>query len=157
MTPPRRIIAAAALFVALTGMQTGGTYYGPNGNGTLDHSDDLRWVFFHDAKIVADDARGIYKASFSPALAKMEGQPFDITGYMLPVEPTTHAAHFILTRRSTGCPFCPPNEPTEAIEIFAVQPIDYTQAPITVQGRLHLVAQTQTGLFYRLDQAKVTG
>lgn len=153
----RRLIAATALFAGLTGMQSGGAYYGPNGNGTLDHSDDLRWVSFHDAKIVADDARGIYKATFSPALARMEGRPLDITGYMLPVEPTTHSAHFILTRRSTGCPFCPPNEPTEAIEVFAAAPVDYTQAPVTLQGRLHLVGQSQTGLFYRLDQAKVTG
>ncbi len=85
----------------------------------------------------------------------MENTEFDITGYMLPVEPTTHSAHFVLTRRSAGCPFCPPNEPTEAIEIFSDKPVDYTQAPITITGRLHLVATSETGLFYRLDHARV--
>lgn len=146
--------AAVGLFLALTAMQSGGRW-GPNGNGMLDHEDDLRWVAFNDAKITADQAKGEYHATFGPALVSMDRQPLGISGYMLPIEPTTHAAHFVLTRRSTGCPFCPPNEPTEAIEVFADKPVDYTQAPITVSGQLHLVVGSQSGLFYRLDHAKV--
>lgn len=154
MTPLRRMVVPLLLFVALTGITTQ-PYYGPNGNGTLEHEDDLRWVTFHDAKIAADEARGEYRATFSPLLAKMDGRAFSITGYMMPVEPTTHAAHFLLTRRSAGCPFCPPNEPTEAIEVFALKPVDYVQAPVTVAGRLRLVAHSAGGLFFRLDHAKV--
>lgn len=129
--------------------------WGPNGNGTLDHEDDLRWVIFHDAKISADQAKGEYLATFSPSLAKMDGVQFSIMGYMLPIESTTRSAHFVLTRRSAGCPFCPPNEPTEAIEVFASKPADYTQAPVIVEGRLHLIRRSEQGLFFRLDQAKV--
>lgn len=129
--------------------------WGPNGNGTLDHEDDLRWVMFHEAKIDADEAKGEYRASFSPALKKEEGVAFSITGYMMPIEATTKAAHFVLTRRSAGCPFCPPNEPTEAIEIFATKPIAYTQAPVTVEGTLHLVGHSAQGFFFRIDKARV--
>ena len=75
---------------------------------------------------------------------------------MLPDEPSLTSAHFVLTRRSAGCPFCPPNEPTEAIEVFSVASMEYTQAPVTVSGQLHLVARSETGLFYRLDHAKVS-
>lgn len=127
--------------------------WGPNGNGTLDHEDDLRWIVLHDVKITANEAKGVYIATFSKAMADLDGRPFSIIGYMLPLEATTHSAHFAITRRSTGCPFCPPNEPTEAIEVFAAKPIDYTQAPIALEGRLHLVRSSETGLFYRLDQA----
>jgi hypothetical protein len=129
--------------------------WGPNGNGLLDHEDDLRWVFFHDAKIIADEAKGEYRATFTPSLAKEEGATLSITGYMLPVEASTRSAHFVLTRRSAGCPFCPPNEPTEAIEVFAARPVDYTQAPVTVEGTLHLIARSENGLFFRMDKAKV--
>ncbi|BAI96730.1 hypothetical protein SJA_C1-18960 [Sphingobium indicum UT26S] len=135
-------------------MTLGGT--APRPPGTLDHEDDLRWVFFHDARVTADEAKGEYNAAFSPSLSKMEGQSFSITGYMLPIETSTKSAHFVLTRRSAGCPFCPPNEPTEAIEIFATGPVDYRQTPVTVEGRLHLIARSETGLFYRLDRAKVS-
>ena len=110
---------------------------------------------FHDAKIAADDAKGVYVATFSPDLRKEEGQHLSITGYMLPVEASTTSRHFVLTRRSAGCPFCPPNEPTEAMEVFAARPVAYTQAPVTAEGTLHLVARSGQGLFFRLDGATV--
>ena len=153
----RRILLPLVLLFALTGAMQLQPFYGPNGNGTLDHEDDLRWVLFHGAKIAADEKKGIYTATFSPSLAKMNGHSLSITGYMLPIETGTRVAHFILTRRSSGCPFCPPNEPTEAIEIFSAAPVDYTQAPVTIEGQLHLVARSELGLFYRLDHAKVKG
>ena len=151
----RRLLIPLLLFASLTGMQRQ-MMWGPNGNGTLDHEDDLQWVFFHDAKIIADTAKGEYRATFGTNLAKMDKHPFTITGYMLPVEASTKSAHFILTRRSAGCPFCPPNEPTEAIEVFSAAPVDYTQSPVTVAGQLHLVGKSAEGLFYRLDRAKVS-
>ena len=142
-------MAAAPLLVAMT---FGGVV--PN-NGYLDHADDLRWVFFQDVTVKADTDKGEYVATFSPALSKMDGRDFSITGYMLSVEPTTHSPHFVLTRRSAGCPFCPPNEPTEAIEVKATMPVDYRVVPVTVSGRLKLVARSADGLFYRLENAKV--
>ena len=155
MRRTRTLLEAAGLFLGLTAMQPGGRLWGPNGNGRLDHADDLRWVMFHDATIKADEAKGIYQATFSRDLAGMDKHRLAISGYMLPVEPTTHSAHFVLTRRSTGCPFCPPNEPTEAIEIFADKAVDYRQSPVDVSGELHLVSRSETGLFYRLDHAEV--
>lgn len=149
----RRLLSLPLLFAALTGMQL--QPWGPNGNGTLEHADDLRWTFFNDVKIVADNARGIYRATFGTALAKMEGHPLTITGYMLTLEPRTRSRHFLLTRRSTGCPFCPPNEPTEVIEIMTVAPVDYTQQPVTIAGRIHLVADSAQGLFYQMNGAKL--
>ncbi|WP_174280286.1 hypothetical protein [Sphingomonas bacterium] len=128
--------------------------WGPNGNGTLDHEDDLRWIFFHDAKVTADEAKGVYRATFSPLLKKENGASFSITGYMLPVESSTTSPHFVLTRRSAGCPFCPPNEPTEAIEVFSSKPVAYTQSPITIEGTLQLVQESDKGLFFKLNGAK---
>lgn len=146
-----RAIVTAASFVALTGMNWGGR----SPIGQLEHEDDARWVFFNDAKIVADTKRGVYTATFAGDLAKMDNVALTISGYMLPIEPTTHSAHFIITRRLTGCPFCPPNEPTEAIEVFAKAPVDYTQSIITVTGQLKLVRESSQGLFYRIDGAKI--
>ena len=129
--------------------------WGPNGNGTLDHQDDLRWTFFHGTEIKADEARGVYTAVFPRDLRAENGIRFSITGYMLPIETTTTSPHFVLTRRSTGCPFCPPNEPTEAIEIFATRAVPYVQLPVTVEGILRLVPSSAAGLFFKLENAKV--
>lgn len=146
-----RSMAAAVAFVGLTAM----SYGGRAPIGQLEHADDLQWVGFNEAKVVADTKRGVYTATFSGTLAKMQDVRLTISGYMLPIEATTHSAHFIITRRLTGCPFCPPNEPTEAIEIFAAAPIDYTQSVITVTGQLKLIHESSQGLFYRIDGAKV--
>lgn len=142
----------APLAFALLGMQD--QPWGPLGNGRLEHEDDITWTFFHDVKIAADDKRGVYRATFGKSLLKMEGRPFKITGYMLTVEPTTRSPHFILTRRSTGCPFCPPNELSEVIEVRAEKPVQYTQDPVTIEGRLHFAGSSATGLFYQLNKAR---
>jgi hypothetical protein len=157
----KRFLTALVMLLAFTGPALAQFYpggqpkWGPDGNGTLEHEDDLRWIFFHDAKITADEAKGVYTAIFPPLLKKEDGVRFSITGYMMPVEASSTSAHFVLTRRSAGCPFCPPNEPTEAIEIFATRPIDYTPSPITVEGTLHLVSQSAQGLFFRIDKATI--
>jgi hypothetical protein len=129
--------------------------WGPNGNGTLLHEDDLQWVMLHDTRITADQKAGIYIAAFSPMLLKMENQNLVITGYVLPLSATSTTTHFILTRRSPACPFCPPNEPTEAIEIFSQTFVKPTDAPITVEGRLHFVSRSEQGLFFRIESAKI--
>lgn len=129
--------------------------WGPNGNGTLRHQDDLQWVNFHDAQVTADRAAGIYTARFGVMLQKMEGQRIVIAGYMMPVGAAMSSPHFVLTRRSATCPFCPPNEPTEAIEVFSQTIVRSTQDPVTVEGRLHLVPNSEHGLFFGIDDARV--
>ena len=78
-----RILLAALFFTGLTGMQAK-PYYGPNGNGTLDHRDDVRWTVFHDAKIETDAAKGEYDATFGQALAQLDGKSFTIEGRKTP-------------------------------------------------------------------------
>ena len=158
MKRSRQALLAVALLAgggapaaALPSTQT----WGPNGNGTLKHQDDMRWLDFHDAQVAADRAAGHYTARFSAMLMKMDGHDLVITGYMLPVGTAIDTTHFVLTRRSATCPFCPPNEPTEAIEVFSQRFVRPTQAPITVQGRLHLVASSDQGLFFRIDAARI--
>ena len=132
-----------------------GTKWGPNGNGTLAHTDDVRWLDLHDAKVTADTAAGLYTARFGPFLQQMDRQDFVITGFMMPVVANVMSNHFVITRRSATCPFCPPNEPTEAIEVFSRNFVQYTDRSVTVEGRFHLVANSEKGLFYRLDAATV--
>ena len=154
MSLAKRLPLSIVLLLSLAGFQQL-PRIGPNGDGTLLASDDRQWLLLQSAKITADVAKGEYRVQFGTALAKMDGQAFRISGYMLPVETSAGTNHFIITRRSAGCPFCAPPELTEAVEIFLTVPIRYTAEPITVQGRLHLLSSSDAGLFYRLDAAHV--
>lgn len=151
----RRAIILAVLFPLVCGFRepSPARTWGPNGDGTLVHVEDARWNVFHDINVRTDVGKGEYAASFGPALRRLEGRWVEVSGYILPLETDVSAPHFVLTRRSAGCPFCPPNELNEAVEVLASAPVRYTMAPITVSGRLRLISHSDQGLFFRLDGA----
>lgn len=149
---PGRLAAAAIAFVMLCGFQSlfGGS---PRGDGVPDHPDDPRWAQFSGVKVVPDKARGVLVAQFPKDLKSGDGRVMDIGGYILPLENDSETSHFILTRRSTGCPFCPPNEANEAVEVFLKKKVHYEQRQFYIQGRLKLVSQSDKGLFFQLVDA----
>ena len=118
-------------------------------------NNDPIWDQFNDTKITPDLKVGEYRASFPPSLTSRRDKSMKVSGFILPLEASSRSAHFMLVRRNTGCPFCPPNAPTEAVEIYAEQPVNYTGQEMAATGRLKLVASSADGLFFRLDQASV--
>ena len=116
-------------------------------------NNDPAWTTLRDARIDEDKGRGRLTASFGPTVRRLDGQPFRITGYITPLEPDLHTRHFIVTRRDTTCPFCPPNTPTEAVEVTLAEPVLLTRAEVSLTGRLALVPSSDAGLFYRLSGA----
>ncbi len=118
-------------------------------------NNDPLWEILNQAQITADTAKGEYTAKFPPAVTARGDKPIRITGFILPLEPKSYSAHFMLVRRNTGCPFCPPNAPTEAVEVFAAKPFRYMGDEIAVTGRLKLVSASSEGLFYQINAADV--
>ena len=119
-------------------------------------NNDPIWDAFNQAVITPDLKKGAYRAAFPSDLEARADKTLKVSGFILPLEASTRSAHFILVRRNTGCPFCPPNAPTEAVEIFAQAPVAYTGQEMAATGRLELVASSAEGLFYRLNTATVT-
>lgn len=147
-----RVALAGAAVVVLCGFQIFGPS-GGGGDGSPDHPDDPRWIEFRGVKTVVDRKRGVVTAQFPRELTAIDGRELDIGGYILPLESTALTSHFILTRRSTGCPFCPPNEANEALEVHLAKPIHYEQRQFFVKGRLKLVTTSEQGLFFQLVDA----
>ena len=119
-------------------------------------NNDPIWDAFNQAIVTPDLKKGAYHATFSADLEARQDKMLKVTGFILPLEASTRSAHFILVRRNTGCPFCPPNAPTEAVEVYAQAPVTYTGQEMAAVGRFRLVASSADGLFYRLDLASVT-
>jgi hypothetical protein len=118
-----------------------------------DHPDDARWAAFRGVRVTTDTRKGVATAVFPPDLLRAQNQVTEIGGYMIPLEAKSDSRHFLLTRRSSGCPFCPPNEANEAIEVFAAQPVHYEQRQVFIKGRLTLVSSSDNGLFFQLREA----
>lgn len=125
----------------------------------VDHytNNDPAWTILDKAAVSQDLAKGVLEADFPPEVAALSGKPFRVSGFMLPLEAATRTRHFILTRRSVTCPFCPPNAPTEAVEVELDAPVAVTNELVSVEGRLALTPASGQGLFYRLTSAFIGG
>ena len=123
----------------------------------IDHytNNDPGWALLGKTLLSTDRAKGVVHASFPAEVSNLAGRPFRISGYMTPLETSARTRHFIITRRSTTCPFCPPNEPTEAVEVRLDTPTAFTDAEVAVTGRMDLVATSDQGLFFRLSAARM--
>lgn len=117
-------------------------------------NNDPIWTVLASAVVSEDRAKGRLNAAFPPALSRLGGTEVRVSGFMTPLEAQTRVRHFILTRRSTTCPFCPPNSPSEAVEVRLATPLPVTGEEVTVVGRMALVPAGDEGLFYVMADAK---
>jgi hypothetical protein len=145
------VVGGSAAVYILCGAQAPALTYNPN----HFQNDDPVWGLLNETQVVADMKKGELRATFSPSLLARRSKRLKVVGFILPLEPTSLSAHFSLVRRNTGCPFCPPNAPTEAVEIFAKSPVRYTGEELAMEGDLKLVAASDQGLFFRLQNAEV--
>lgn len=118
-------------------------------------NNDPNWGVLNGAQVAVDEARGLMTAQFTDAIRGMQGHSLTIGGFLMPLDANAAFTHFVLTRRNSSCPFCPPNLPTEAIEVFAARPLEYGPDEYSVSGTLQLVQTSADGLFYRMANASV--
>jgi len=74
---------------------------------------------------------------------------------VLPLDGSDHTKHFLLTRRTPVCMFCPPGEPNEVVEVFSPRAIVWTDKLVTVTGPLSLINNGEKGMFFRISDAQV--
>ena len=145
----RRAVLGGAAWPFLCAFQA----FGRSEGAEPDHADDPRWAQFRGVKIASDRRKGVLTAVFPAGLRGQEGKVIDLGGYFTPLEPALSSAHFLMTRRSSGCPFCPPNEAYEAVEVFLRTKVRYDREQVFVKGRLHLAETSDKGLFFQLRDA----
>lgn len=156
MTPLPRPIRAAAVLGVLLATSAFTVQKAPTGL-LHDHPDAPMWQTLKaGAKFTVDAKKGLYLAAFDANLRAQADKPFTVEGYMLPLEAAPESRHFVVTRRNSTCPFCPPNEIGEAVEVFARAPVRFTDAQIKVSGRLELISSSAQGLFFQLEDAEAS-
>jgi len=159
----RTIAAAAALFVAGVAVQCASAadnYYGQPAEeralqDTLPKSNDLLWGKFAKCRVGYSNKTGIYNISVTPEVKAMAGHTVTARGWVLPLDGSDHTKHFLLTRRTPVCMFCPPGEPNEVAEVLAPNPIVWTDKLVTVTGGLSLINNGEKGMFFRINATTV--
>jgi hypothetical protein len=87
-------------------------------------------------------------------VSALDGHKVTITGFMLPLESSEKFTHFLLSKRTPTCPFCPPGEPNEVIDVTATKPVEWAEDAVKVTGIFGLMDDRKFGMFFKLTKAE---
>lgn len=113
------------------------------------------WSTLRKTKITEDSAKGVFAAAFPPEVKALDQTTVTLSGFMLPLDAQARSKHFLLSKYTPVCFFCPPGEPNEVVEVVAKAGVPVTDRMLSVTGRMGLINQAEQGLFFKLDQADV--
>jgi uncharacterized protein len=156
-------VACLLAFLTLTGFEVQTATYEQSfemelqsereAQAALPQAKDALWQTLLKTKISVDTTKGLYSAKFSEDIKKLNGQKIKVSGFIVPLEPTITFKHFLLSKKTAVCPFCPPGEPNEVIEVFATKPEKWQDNLVVYEGQFELVNNREQGIFFRLNNA----
>jgi hypothetical protein len=123
----------------------------------LDEDGAIGWDVLSDLVVEVETPQPlvtIFHIKFPPRIQALDGEVVRIKGYMYPLEHGERHASFLLAALPPSCPFCLPGSATTLIDIKAADPIRYVLDPVLIEGRLTLLDRDETGLYYRLVEAR---
>lgn len=91
---------------------------------------------------------------FPAPLRALDGKTIKLQGYLLPIEAGQTHRRFLLSAWSPSCPFCLTAGPEAMVEVKARTPVKYSLDPVVVQGKLQLLDNDPSGVFFRLLDAE---
>lgn len=98
-------------------------------------------------------SKGKLGPAFPEALRPLNGKMVKLQGYILPIEAGQTHRYFLLSAWSPTCPFCQTAGPEAVVEVRARSAVKYSTEPVVVEGRLMLLENDASGVFYRLIDA----
>ncbi|MBT8219211.1 MAG: hypothetical protein KJP00_05285 [Bacteroidia bacterium] len=93
---------------------------------------------------------------FAENIKSMEGKEIEIKGYIIPIEGYKSHKEFVFSAYPYSmCFFCGGAGPETVMEVFATEPVKYTDDPITLRGKLELNSQDINRLIYAIHEATI--
>lgn len=116
-----------------------------------ERKDVVSWKLFAQVELVKLKDR--YVPQFSSGVAALDKKEVKVQGFMLPLEMGDKQTHFVLTAMPQTCAFCMPGGPESMVEVKTRQPVKYSFEPLILTGKLEVLKDDPTGVFYRLTDA----
>jgi hypothetical protein len=115
---------------------------------------DELWSKLTKCTVDYDNNKGTYSIHLTPEVKALDGQSITVRGFVLPMDGSDHTRHFLVSRNTPVCLYCPPGEPNEVIEVQASRAIPWTDKIVSVTGKLHLINDEEKALFFRMEDAE---
>jgi uncharacterized protein len=116
-----------------------------------ERQDVVSWKLLGQVELVKVKDR--FVPQFAAGVAALDRKEVKVQGFMMPLEMGDKQTHFILSAMPQSCAFCLPGGPEQLVEIKSKTPVKYTFDPVVLTGKLAVLKDDPTGVFYRLTDA----
>jgi hypothetical protein len=117
----------------------------------LPQAGDPLWKVLRTTKVSGDAKTGLFVAQHSAQVEALAGKTLTLSGFMLPLEQSETTRHFLISRYTPVCFFCPPGDPNEVVEVRLRRPIQAGYSLVKIRGVFSLANNGEKGLFFRID------
>lgn len=117
----------------------------------VERKDIVSWKLLAEVELVKQKDR--YVPQFSQGVAALDQKEVKLQGFMMPLEMGDKQTHFVLAALPVTCAFCLPGGPEALVEVKTKLPVKYSFDPIVVRGRMSVLKDDPTGVFYRITDA----
>ena len=117
-----------------------------------ERGDVVSWQLLSQVELVRLKDR--YAPQFSGNVEKLDQKQVKIQGFMMPLEMGDKQSHFILSAMPQTCMFCMPGGPEQLVEVKSAKPVKYTFEPVVLTGKLAVLKNDPSGVYYRLTGAQ---
>ena len=116
-----------------------------------ERKDVLSWKMLSQVELVKVKDR--YVPQFAQGVAALDQKQVTVQGFMMPLQTGDKQTHFVLSAMPQTCSFCMPGGPESMVEVKSKQPVKYTFDAVVLTGKLEVLKEEPTGIFYRLTDA----
>jgi hypothetical protein len=116
-----------------------------------DRNDVVSWKVLSQVELVKQKDR--YVPQFAAAVVALDKKEVKVQGFIMPLQLGAQQSHFVLTAMPQTCAFCLPGGPESMVEVKSKTPVKYTFEPVVLTGKLEVLKDDPTGVFYRLTEA----
>src|SRR5882757_9694065 len=125
---------------------------GADPNTLPERKDVVSWKTFAQVELVKQKDR--YVPQFSSSIAALDQKEVKVQGFMMPLEMGEKQAHFVLAAMPVTCAFCLPGGPESMVGVKMKSPVKYTFDAVVVTGKLTVLKDDPSGIFYRITDAE---
>ena len=116
-----------------------------------ERKDVVSWKTLSQVELVKQKDR--YVPQFSSGVAALDQKQIKLAGFMMPLEMGEQQSHFVLAAMPVTCAFCLPGGPESMVEVKMKTPVKYTFDALVVTGKLSIMKDDPSGIFYRIVDA----
>ena len=116
-----------------------------------ERKDVVSWKTLSQVELVKQKDR--YVPQFAKDVSALDQKEVKVQGFMMPLQVGDKQSHFVLSALPVTCSFCMPGGPEALVEVKTKQPVKYSFDPVIVSGKLSVLKDDPTGVFYRITDA----